>query len=704
MKKKYHIENLDCAHCAANLENALKKVAGVENLRIQFVAKILELEAPDHAFEKIFRLVVEEAKKIEPDVIISKKKEKIEKNQLSELLLISVSALLFIFAKILGEKISSLPFPQFFLFLPAYLLCGWEVIKKAVFGLFHGRIFDENFLMTLATFGAFAIGEGSEGVMVMLLYRLGEFFQDLAVSRSHKTIADLMDIHPDHATMLVDGNETKVHPEDVPVGALILIKPGEKIPLDGVVLRGSSLLDTAVLTGESLPREVNEGDSVYSGCINMNGVLTVRVESVFGESTAEKILDLITSATDGKSKAERFITRFSRIYTPVIVILALSIALIPPLFGGDFSLWLHKAITCLVISCPCALVISVPLSFFCGIGSAGRVGILIKSADSLERLTQSDFCIFDKTGTLTKGVFKVSAVHPEWLDEEKLLEIAATCEHYSNHPISLSLKKAYQGEIDQKRIGKIYEIPGEGISAFIDGTEYFVGNEKLMEKEEISLTPCEKCDHTGKTVHVAKKGEYLGHIVISDQIRPDSKAAVAALKKMGIVNIALLSGDSKHTAEKIGKSIDISRIYGDLLPEDKYRLMEEMKQESEKGIIFVGDGINDAPVLAKADVGIAMGGIGTDAAVEAADVVLMDDKPSKVALAIKIAKKTLSIVRENIILSVGIKLFVLIPNIFLGEESVPLWLAIFADVGVCLLAVLNATRAFYIPKKEKKHR
>ncbi len=703
MKKTYHIENLDCAHCAANLESALKKIEGVENVRIQFVAKKMELEASDRAFEKVFRRVAEEAKKIEPDIIISKKKEKIEKDQLSELLLIAVSALLFVFAKIAVKNLPSLPVPEFLLFIPSYLLCGWDVIKKAFLGLFRGRFFDENFLMTLATFGAFAIGEGGEGVMVMLLYHIGEFFQDLAVSRSHKSIADLMDIHPDHATLLENEEEKEVHPEKVPVGALILVKPGEKIPLDGVIVSGESFLDTAVLTGESLPKEVGEGDRVYSGCINMNGALTVRVESTFGESTAEKILDLIDSATDGKSKAERFITRFSKIYTPAVVILALSLALIPPLFGGNFSLWLHKAITCLVISCPCALVISVPLSFFCGIGSAGRVGILIKSANSLEHLTKSDFCIFDKTGTLTKGVFKVTAIHPEWLDEEKLLEIAATCEHYSNHPISLSLKKAFRGDIDKKRIGKIEEIPGEGIRAFIDDTEYFVGNEKLMAKEGIALTPCKICDHTGKTVHIGKKNEYLGHIVISDQLRPDSKKAISDLKEMGILNIALLSGDSKHTAEKIGQSLGISQIFGDLLPEDKFHLLEKMKEESKEGVIFVGDGINDAPVLAKADIGIAMGGIGTDAAVEAADVVLMDDKPSKVALAIKIAKKTLAIVRENIILSVGIKLFVLVPNIFLGEESVPLWLAIFADVGVCLLAVLNSTRAFYIPKKEKKH-
>ncbi len=702
MKKTYHIENLDCAHCAANLENALNKIEGVESIRIQFVAKKIELEAPDHIFEKVYRRVAEEARKIEPDIIISKKKEKIEKDQLSELLVILFSMLLFVFAKIGEEHLPSLPFPHWLLFIPAYLLSGWEVIKKSFWGIFHGRIFDENFLMTLATFGAFAIGEGGEGVAVMLLYRIGEFFQELAVSRSHKSIAELMDIHPDHATLLEDGEEKEVHPDQVPVGALILVKPGEKLPLDGVIVKGSSFLDTAVLTGESLPREVGEGDRVYSGCINMNGVLTVRVESTFGESTVKKILDLIDSATDGKSKAERFITRFSKIYTPVIVILALALVIIPPLFGGDFSLWLHKAITCLVISCPCALVISVPLSFFCGIGSAGRVGILIKSANTLERLTKADSCVFDKTGTLTKGNFQVTAIHPEVWSEEKLLEIAATCEHYSNHPISLSLKKAFQGDIDKQRIGRIEEIPGEGIRAFIDDAEYFVGNEKLMEKEGISLTPCKICDHTGKTVHIGKKGEYLGHIVISDQLRPDAEDAILSLKKMGVLNISLLSGDSQNTAQKIGQSLGITNIYGDLLPKDKYQMLEKIKKESKEGIIFVGDGINDAPVLAKADVGIAMGGIGTDAAVEAADVVLMDDKPSKVSLAIKIAKKTLAIVRENIFLSVGIKLFVLIPNIFLGEESVPLWLAIFADVGVCLLAVLNATRAFYIPKKEKK--
>ncbi len=701
MRKEYHIENLDCAHCAANLENSLKKIPGVLDLHIHFISKKMILEADDRSFQKVYRAVLKKAEAEEPEVIISERKNKIEKSQRGELILILSSAFLLVIAKILESV--SLPVPGFLLYLPSYLLCGFSVIKKSIHGIFHGKLFDENFLMTLATFGAFIIGEGVEGVMVMLLYRIGEFLQELAVKQSRRSIAELMDIRPDHATLIVGNEEKRVDPEDIPVGSLILIKPGEKIPLDGTVVEGSSFLDTAALTGESLPREAKTGDYVLSGCINMNGAIILRTEKLFKESSVAKILDLMENATDGKSKAERFITRFARYYTPVVVILALSLAIFPPLFGASFSLWLHKAITCLVISCPCALVISVPLSFFSGIGSAGKEGILIKSADCIERLSKATSCAFDKTGTLTKGVFEVSAIHPEVLNEEELLEIAAASEHYSDHPISLSLKKAFQGEIDKKRIGKITETPGEGVCAVVDGTEYFVGNEKLMEKEGIRLLPCKKGSHTGTVIHIGTKKEYLGHIVISDQLRPDAKDAIQSLKKMGVENIALLSGDNTATAKKIGESLEITQIYGNLLPRDKYSTVEKMKEESTGGVIFVGDGINDAPVLAKADIGVAMGGIGADAAVEAADIVLMNDKPSKVALAMKIAKKTLAIVWQNIYLSVGIKLFVLIPNIFRGEESVPLWLAVFADVGVCLLAVLNSTRAFYIPKKEKRN-
>ncbi len=702
MRKQYQIENLDCAHCAMKMEENARKVEGVRFLSINFVSMKLTLEADDDAFLSVFKKVEKACREVESEVLFSEHKYQMSGEQKSEGILILASLILFIAAKVFDAILpDSLPSFVFTLsFLPAFLLAGFEIIKKAVLGLFHKKFLDENFLMTIASLGAMAIGEASEGVMVILLYRIGEFFQALAVAKSRNNIAELMDIRPDSAH-LFEGEEVRtVKPEEVAIGSFILVRSGEKIPLDGIVAEGHSFLDTSALTGEGVPREVLQGDSVVSGSINLNGVLKIKTTKDFESSTVSKILKLIEESGDKKSKAERFITRFARYYTPIVVFLALFLAFVPPLFGAELSFWIHKAITCLVISCPCALVISVPLTFFGGIGCASKNGILIKGADGLEKLKEAEICVFDKTGTLTKGVFKVTAIHPDQISEGELLELAATCEHFSNHPISLSLKAAYHKDIDKKRIGRIEETAGQGVCAVIDEKTYFVGNQSLMEAHGISIKACEKCNHEGTVVHIAEESEYLGHIVISDELRDDAKGAITSLKALGLRRLLLFSGDRKEVAESIAKKLELDDVFGNLLPADKLLLLEEeKKKKNETGaLLFVGDGINDAPSLAAADLGIAMGGIGADAAIEAADVVLMDDTPSKIPLAIKIAKKTLSIVWQNVILSIGIKLFVLIPNIFLGEESVPLALAIFADVGVCLIAILNATRALRIKK------
>ncbi len=699
MRKQYKLENLDCAHCAMKIEEAAKKIPGVDNVSINFVSMKLTLEAKDNVFSSVYRKVEKAAREIEPEILIHQNKYEMTKDQTREVVTIILSVLLFILAKVGEEILSPSPLFSLLLFLPAYLISGFPVVKKAFLGMTRGKFFDENFLMTLATFGAFAIGESGEGVTVMLLYRIGEFFQELAVSKSRRNITELMDIRPDFATLVENEIERKTDPEEVTVGSLIVVKPGEKIPLDGVVEKGSSFLDTTALTGESAPKEVKAGDAVHSGTVNMNGLLFIRTTKEFGESSVSKILDLVENAAGGKSKTERFISRFARYYTPVVVALALALIIVPPLMGGNFSLWAHKAITCLVISCPCALVISVPLTFFGGIGCAGREGILIKGADSLELLSRAKGCAFDKTGTLTKGNFEVTAIHPETMGEEELLEIAATCEHYSHHPISLSLKEAFNRDIDKGRIGKITEKPGKGVCAVVDGREYLVGNEALLLEAGIHIEPCDKCCHKGTVVHIGSGSTYLGHIVVSDTLRSDAKKAIRDLQKLNVSNISMLSGDEEEIALDVGKDLGIEKVYGSLLPQDKFELVKNLSGETEDPFLFIGDGINDAPVLSGADLGIAMGGIGADAAVEAADVVICDDKPSKVALAIRIARKTMAVVWQNIILSVGIKLFVLIPNIFLGEESVPLFLAIFADVGVCLLAILNATRTLTIKKK-----
>ena len=576
------------------------------------------------------------------------------------------------------------------LFLIPYAVIGWDVLWKAIRNIAHGQVFDENFLMAIATVGAFALGEYPEGVAVMLFYQVGELFQSYAVGRSRQSIAALMDIRPDYANIEQDGKLVQVDPEDVAVGDTIVIKAGEKIPLDGVVLEGSSAVDTAALTGESLPRDVDPGDEVVSGCINQSGLLTVRVTKVFGESTVAKILDLVENSSSKKARAENFITRFARYYTPVVVIGAVLLAVLPPLlFGGDWSDWLQRALIFLVISCPCALVISVPLSFFGGIGGASKQGILVKGSNYLEALAKTETVVFDKTGTLTKGTFQVTAVHPDRISKGELLELAAMAESYSEHPISRSLREAYQKPVDASRVTDVEEISGHGVRAKVDGHDVYAGNGKWMDRIGASWRNCHR---TGTVVHVAVDGEYAGHIVISDAVKPDAAAAIEALKREGVKKTVMLTGDVKAVGEAVAREIGIDEVHAELLPGDKVDQVERLlKNTSGKGkLAFVGDGINDAPVLSRADIGIAMGGLGSDAAIEAADIVLMDDKPSKLAVAVRISRKTLRIVRQNIVFALGIKLLFLALGAF-GMAN--MWEAVFADVGVSVLAILNASRA-----------
>ena len=576
------------------------------------------------------------------------------------------------------------------LYLVPYLLIGWDVLWKAVRNIAHGQIFDENFLMALATVGAFGTGEYAEAVFVMLFYQVGELFQSYAVGKSRQSITALMDIRPDCANVERDGALLQVDPDEVEVGDTIVIKAGERVPLDGVILEGRSTLDTAALTGESLPREAEAGDDVISGCINLSGLLKVRVTKSFEESTVAKILDLVENAAGKKAKAENFITKFARYYTPSVVAAAVLLAVLPPLLGdGDWSKWFHQALVFLVISCPCALVISVPLSFFGGIGGASRAGILVKGGNYLEVLADTQIVVFDKTGTLTKGVFNVTAIHPDQCDEDRLLELAALAESYSDHPISRSLKEACGKEIDNSRVDGVEEIAGQGVKASVDGVEVWVGNDKLMDAAGAAWHPCHR---VGTTVHVASQGVYLGHIVISDEVKEDAAQAIAGLKTIGIQKTVMLTGDAQAVGEDVARRLGLDEVHAQLLPADKVDQVEALLRErTGKGkLAFVGDGINDAPVLSRADLGIAMGGLGSDAAIEAADVVLMDDKPSKIAVAIRIARKTLSIVRQNIVFALGVKLLVLVLGA-VGRAN--MWGAVFADVGVSVLAILNAMRA-----------
>lgn len=589
---------------------------------------------------------------------------------------------------------------RFALFLPAYFVIGWDVLWRAVRNIAHGQVFDENFLMALATVGAFCTGffgqgEYPEAVFVMLFYQVGELFQSYAVGKSRKSIASLMDIRPDYANVERDGKLLQVDPEEVAVGDTITVKAGEKIPLDGLVLEGSSLVNTSALTGESVPRQVRPGDSVISGCVNQNGLLRVQVTKAFGESTVQKILDLVENASSKKAKAENFITKFARYYTPVVVFCALALAVVPPLFVGGWTGWVQKALIFLVVSCPCALVISVPLSFFGGIGGASRQGILVKGGNYLEVLADTELVVFDKTGTLTKGVFQVTAIHPEGVSQQELLELAALAESYSDHPISRSLKEAWGKALDTARVGQVEELSGRGVRAQVDGKEVWAGNGKLMEEIGLAYRPS---GQVGTVVHVAAEGRYLGYILIADEVKPDAKEAIAALKAQGVKKTVLLTGDAKDVGEAVAQELGLDQAYTQLLPGDKVERVEALLQEtSPKGkLAFVGDGINDAPVLSRADIGIAMGALGSDAAIEAADLVLMDDKPSKIAKAMEISKRTLRIVRQNIVFALAVKLLVLMLTPF-GLAN--LWEAVFADVGVMVLAILNASRALQVGRK-----
>ena len=573
-------------------------------------------------------------------------------------------------------------------YLIAYLIVGWDVVYKAIRNIRNGQVFDENFLMTVATIGAFATAEYAEAVFVMLFYQTGELFQDYAVGKSRKSIAALMAIRPDTANLEGENGETEeVDPEDVEVGAVIVVKPGERVPLDGVVLSGASSLDTAALTGESLPRDVTAGDTVISGCVNQTGLLRVQVTRPCEESTVSKILEMVESASEKKAVSEQFITRFARYYTPCVVLAAVLLAAIPPLFVGNWEDWFHRALIFLVISCPCALVISVPLSFFGGIGGASKCGILVKGSNYLEALASAETVVFDKTGTLTQGTFTVSAIHPEnGFTEEMLLETAALAEQFSDHPISQSLRSAWGGEADPHRVTEVEEIAGHGVRAKVDGKTVCAGNSRLMEKAGAAWHPCEQ---PGTIIHITVDSLYAGHIIISDLPKEDAAAAIADLKQSGIRKTILLTGDTHATAAAVARALGVDEFHAELLPQHKVERVEELLAQASGKLVFVGDGINDAPVLSRADIGIAMGALGSDAAIEAADIVLMDDKPSKIAAAIRISRKTLRIVRQNIVFALGVKFAVLILGA-LGYAN--MWLAVFADVGVAFLAILNAMR------------
>ena len=609
---------------------------------------------------------------------------------------IIISAILFVLALVI-------PFSNEWinngLFIISYLVVGFEILKKAVRNIFRGKVFDENFLMTVATIGAFAIGEFPEAVAVMLFYQVGELFQSYAVDKSRKSIASLMDIRPDYANIEKDGKIEKVDPDEVKIGDIIIVKTGEKIPLDGVVVEGTSSLDTMALTGESVPRVVKTEDEVLSGCINKDGLLKIRVTKEFGESTVSKILDLVENASSKKSKSENFITKFAKYYTPTVVIIAVLLAFIPPIILKDFStfsVWLYRALSFLVVSCPCALVISIPLSFFGGIGGASKMGILIKGSNYLEALANTETVVFDKTGTLTEGIFEVQDIYAEGIEKDELLRIVAHAENYSNHPIAKSVKKAYNKEIDENIIKNPQELSGKGIWANIDEKDILVGNEKLMVEEEIDF---KKCDEVGTILYVAIDKKYVGYVLIADKIKQDSSKTIRELKTMNIKETVMLTGDKKEVGEYVAKKLNMDKVYTELLPDGKVEKVEELlKQKSEKGkLVFVGDGINDAPVLTIADIGVAMGGLGSDAAIEAADIVIMTDETSKISKAINLSKKTMRIVRENIIFAIFIKIAVLVLTAF-GAST--MWEAVFADVGVSVIAIINALRMLNIKKFE----
>ena len=616
-----------------------------------------------------------------------------QKKVLIRIIAAAVTMILFAFIPVEGWL-------EFVLFMIPYLIIGYDILLKAFKGIKNKQVFDENFLMAVATVGAIALGDYKEGVAVMLFYQIGELFQSYAVGKSRRNISELMDIRPDYANIERDGKLERVDPDEVEIGSVIVVQPGEKVPIDGVIIEGSTTLNTSALTGESVPREAKAGDDVISGCINMSGVLKIKTTKEFGESTVSKILDLVENSSSKKSKSENFISKFARYYTPAVCYGALALAILPPVvsiflgFDARWGEWIYRALTFLVISCPCALVISIPLSFFAGIGGASNAGVLVKGSNYLETLSQTKYVVFDKTGTLTQGVFEVVGVHHSKLEEGKILEYAALAESFSSHPISKSLQRAYGKAIDQSRVTDVKEISGEGVTAVVDGVSVAAGNTKLMRRLGIEYSDCHS---VGTIVHMAVDGRYEGHILIADREKPNSKEAIAQLHRMGIKETVMLTGDTKKVADQVAQNLGISTVYSELLPGDKVAKVEELlsKKHSKEALAFVGDGINDAPVLSRADIGIAMGALGSDAAIEAADVVLMDDDPLKIAKAIKIAKKCLRIVYENIYFAIGVKIVCLI----LGALGIAnMWVAIFADVGVMVIAVLNAIRALFVKK------
>lgn len=705
-KKKLILEGLCCANCAAKIERESRNISGVKEASINFISKELTIEVINRENEKrIVEDIERIVNRIEPDVkvisdIKNKKhshghshegdEEELDKNELFRL---GIGAAIFGIACAFSFSATV----EFILYFVSYILIGGEVILRALKNISKGQVFDENFLMGIATVGAFAIRQYPEAVAVMLFYQVGEFFQDIAVNRSRKSISELMNIRPDFANVKNGILIKKVSPEDVNIGDIIVVKPGEKVPLDGKIIDGKSMVDTSALTGESVPREVQNGDNILAGFINKNGLLNIKVTKEFSESTVAKILDLVQNASSKKAPTENFITKFARYYTPFVVISAAALAFIPPLVisGASFSEWIYRALVFLVVSCPCALVISIPLSFFGGIGGASRNGILVKGGNYLEALNDVEIVVFDKTGTLTKGVFKVTEIKPKNnLTKDQLLQYAAFAESYSNHPIATSILKAYGKEINKSEIKSYEEIPGQGIKVRLKDKEIFAGNIKMMEKQNISY---DKIQSLGTIVYVVVDRQYSGYIIISDEVKEDSAKAIKALKSVGVKKTVMLTGDTKVVGTKVGEDLGLDEIYSELLPDQKVERVEILdKQKPSKGkLIFVGDGINDAPVLARADIGIAMGGVGSDAAIEAADVVIMTDEPYKIVSAIKIAKRTKSIVMQNIVFALGVKLVILILGAF-GIAT--MWEAVFGDVGVALIAVLNAMRAMKIEK------
>lgn len=730
MEIKLVLDGLNCANCANKIESKVNKINGVKEATVNFSTSILTVEAHEENLkEEIIKEIKSIVKKLEPHVNVEEKVEgkkmninqdickssccstshsshnensyshehghshEIKENNESVLgyikdnLMLIIGAVIYIIALLYkgNENLLSV-----LLFVASYLVIGGEVIWIAIKNISRGEIFDENFLMSIATLGAFFIGEYPEAVAVMLFYQIGEMFQGYAVSKSRKSISSLMNIRADYANVLRNGEEAKVDPQNVSIDEVIIIKPGERIPLDGIVLDGTSFIDTSALTGESVPREITVGDEILSGAINNNGVLKVKVNKEFGESTVSRILELVENASNKKAPTEKFITKFSKVYTPIVVVIAILVAVIPPLVisGETFSVWIYRALSLLVVSCPCALVVSIPLGFFSGIGAASKKGILVKGGNYLEALKDSEIVVFDKTGTLTKGVFNVTEINPKNISKEELLEITAMGELHSNHPIAISIAKAYGKEINKEEIKDYKEISGHGIEVTINDNDVLLGNVKLMKVNNIEF---DEIDSIGTIVYVAINGQYKGNIVISDEIKENVDIALRELKNVGIKKTVMLTGDNKRVAEKVAKSIGIDEVYSELLPGDKVSKVEEiLDKNNQKGkVLFVGDGINDAPVLARADIGVAMGGIGSDAAIEAADVVLMKDKVEAIAEAIRVSRRTNKILWQNIIFSLGVKIIVMI-LVVLGLTN--MWAAVFADVGVTLIAVLNSMR------------